>query len=253
MVVEVLDHDGKKVVMFDPSGVYLNDAVNQAGFRIFGQQRLKRFGFNLQQNDIQHGGDIMNYHNGLKTIPLQTSGGILTLQTIPLDLSPTLKWHLEGEIDKAIKGIGENHYCIQVEKFQVERHTSLIMNEAHLSKEEAARLHHWRIGHRIEGKDGLNENCPVCIEGKKKVGSYKRNYEFHGHTVGPIKPYFRLYCDGYGGQNSMGEMSYQGGIGGFVFGCPSGSIKIKLYGSTDQFPSILFQVLQEVESEGFVT
>ncbi len=91
MVVEVLDHDGKKVVMFDPSGVYLNDTVNQAGFRIFGQQRLKRFGFNLQQNDSQHGGDILNYNNGLKTIPLQTSGGILTLQTIPLDLSPTHK------------------------------------------------------------------------------------------------------------------------------------------------------------------
>ncbi len=183
MVVEVLDHDGKKVVMFDPSGVYLEDVVNQADFRIFGQQRLKRFGFNLQQNDCEHGGDILNYNNGLKTIPLQTSGGILTLKTIPLDLSPTQKWYLEGEIEKAIKGIGENNYCIQVEKTQEEKHTSLIMNEALLSKEESARLHHWRIGHRIEGKDDLNENCPVCVEGKKKVGSYKRNYEFHGHTA----------------------------------------------------------------------
>ncbi len=48
----------------------------------------------------------------------------------------------------------------------------------------------------------------------------------------------------------MGDVSYQGGIGGYVFACPSGSVNIKLYG---QFPSILFQVLQEVESEGFVT
>jgi hypothetical protein len=85
------------------------------------------------------------------------------------------------------------------------------------------------------------------------MGSFKRNYEFHGHTVGPIIPYFRLYCDGYGEQGSMGEVSYQGGIGGYVFACPSGSVKTKLYGSTEQFPSILFQVLQEVESEGFVT
>jgi hypothetical protein len=51
----------------------------------------------------------------------------------------------------------------------------------------------------------------------------------------------------------MGDWSYQGGIGGFVFACPLGSIKVKLYGSTEHFPSILFQVLQEVESEGFVT
>ena len=51
----------------------------------------------------------------------------------------------------------------------------------------------------------------------------------------------------------MGDMSYQGGIGGFVFACPSGAIKSKLYGSTEQFPSILFQVLQEIETEGYVT
>ena len=51
----------------------------------------------------------------------------------------------------------------------------------------------------------------------------------------------------------MGDMSYQGGIGGFVFACPKGSVKTKLYGSTEQFPSILFQVLQEIETEGYVT
>ena len=51
----------------------------------------------------------------------------------------------------------------------------------------------------------------------------------------------------------MGDVSYQGGIGGFVFACPRGSVKIKLYGTTEQFPSILFQVLQEIESEGYVT
>ena len=59
-------------------------------------------------------------------------------------------------------------------------------------------------------------------------------------------PYFRLYMDGYGGQSS----SYEGAIGGFVFACPTGSVKQKLYGSTEQLPSILFQVLQEIESEG---
>ena len=51
----------------------------------------------------------------------------------------------------------------------------------------------------------------------------------------------------------MGDMSYQGGIGGFVFACPRGSVKLKLYGTSEQFPSILFQILQEIESEGYVT
>jgi len=248
MVVEALDKEGNRVVMFDPSAVYLKEAVNQAGFRIFGQLRLKRFGFNLQQNDNEHGGDILNYQNGLKVIPLEANGGILTLRTMPLELSSQQTKCLEKEIDYVIKGGEDLKYC-----FQVEHHTSMLMNEAHLTNQEADRLHHWRIGHRSSEKSSLNETCPVCIEGKKKVGSFKRNFEFQGHTIGPTLPYFRLYCDGYGGQRSMGDVSYQGGIGGYVFACPTGSIKVKLYGSTEQFPSILFQVLQEIESEGFIT
>jgi hypothetical protein len=198
MVVEALDKEGNRVVMFDPSAVYLKEAVNQAGFRIFGQQRLKRFGFNLQQNDNGHGGDILNYQNGLKVIPLETNGGILTLRTMPLELSSQQIKNLEKEIDDVIKGGDDLNYCLQLEHY-----TSMLMNEAHLTKQEADRLHHWRIGHRSSGKSTLNEICPVCIEGKKKVGSFKRNWEFHGHTVGPTLPYFRLYCDGYGGQKSM--------------------------------------------------
>ncbi len=50
----------------------------------------------------------------------------------------------------------------------------------------------------------------------------------------------------------MGEMSYEGAIGGVVFACPTGSIKQKLYGTTEQLPAILFQVLQEIETQGFV-
>ncbi len=57
--------------------------------------------------------------------------------------------------------------------------------------------------------------------------------------------------DGYGGQQSMGDMSFEGAIGGFVFACPTGSIKQKLYGTTEQLPAILFQVLQ-IEGQGYV-
>ena len=122
MVVEALDKEGNRVVMFDPSAVYLKEAVNQAGFRIFGQQRLKRFGFNLQQNDNEHGGDILNYQNGRKVIPLETNGGILTLRTIPLELSSQQTKYLEKEIDDVIKGEDDLKYC-----FQLEHHTSMLM------------------------------------------------------------------------------------------------------------------------------
>jgi hypothetical protein len=51
----------------------------------------------------------------------------------------------------------------------------------------------------------------------------------------------------------MGSESYQGGVGGFVFACPvSGKIKVKLYSTQEEFPAALYQVLQEIEGEGFV-
>ncbi len=51
----------------------------------------------------------------------------------------------------------------------------------------------------------------------------------------------------------MATESYQGrAVGGFVFVPSSGTIKVKLYATTKQFPAILYQVLQEVETEGYV-
>jgi hypothetical protein len=52
----------------------------------------------------------------------------------------------------------------------------------------------------------------------------------------------------------MGVESYEGGIGGFVFVCPvSGKIKAKIYSTLEQYPAVLYQVLQDIESEGYVT
>jgi hypothetical protein len=47
IVVQTKDVKGNDVLVFDPSGVYLDQAeldVTQARFRIFGQSRLKRAG-----------------------------------------------------------------------------------------------------------------------------------------------------------------------------------------------------------------
>jgi hypothetical protein len=41
------DDKGEEIVLIDPAGVYLAEAVDQAHFRILGQQRLKKFEFDL--------------------------------------------------------------------------------------------------------------------------------------------------------------------------------------------------------------
>ena len=93
------------------------------------------------------------------------------------------------------------------------------------------------------------ECCECCDKSKFKTGSFKKN---DPKVKMENPPYWRVYCDGYGGQNSMGVPSFEGAIGGFVFVCSSaGTIRTKLYASTKQFPAILFQFLQDVEREHF--
>ena len=51
MVVQAKDSNGNDILVFDPSGVYLDQAEqddSQARFRIFGQSRLKRAGFKTE-------------------------------------------------------------------------------------------------------------------------------------------------------------------------------------------------------------
>ena len=87
MVVAGKDMEGKEVLIFDPSAVYLDEKYVEADFRIFGQQRLKAFGFNLLQQDESRGGDVLSYNNGNTIIPLLTNDGILALQTHQRKLS----------------------------------------------------------------------------------------------------------------------------------------------------------------------
>jgi hypothetical protein len=72
MVVKARDDQGFDVLLIDPSGVFLADAANQAGFCIFGQQRLKKFGFNLVQDGDSNGVDHLVYKGGVVKIPLKT-------------------------------------------------------------------------------------------------------------------------------------------------------------------------------------
>jgi hypothetical protein len=142
----------------------------------------------------------------------------ITIKTLPLALTQEQRKGLTEHMDRVINGKDQ---C-----------TSLILNEANLTQEERSRLIHWRQAHRQSGEGKIHENCPICEEGKRKTKGFNRNKRVQ--------------------QNSMGEESYQGAKGGFVFVCPSsGIIKVKLYASSEQFPAILYQVLQDIEAEGY--
>jgi hypothetical protein len=61
-----------------------------------------------------------------------------------------------------------------------------------------------------------------------KQKGFKRNEDYLRMESKKFPPYHRIYADGYGGQNSMGEESYQGVKGGFALVCPSsGTIQVK--------------------------
>jgi hypothetical protein len=48
-----------------------------------------------------------------------------------------------------------------------EQCTSIILNEGDLSSKQRARLIHWRQAHRQSGEGKIQENCPICEEGKR--------------------------------------------------------------------------------------
>jgi hypothetical protein len=99
-------------------------------------------------------------------------------------------------------------------------------------------------------KPHLNEDCYCCNQAKFKRAPFPKN---EGSFIAVAEPYWRLYIDGFGGQKSLGSESLEGAKGGIICVCPvSGSIILKLYVSLKQFPAILYQVLQYVETQGFI-
>ncbi len=248
MVVRTQDKDVDDIVVFDPSGVYLDQAeddVTQARFRIFGQVKLKEAGLKLVQDKHGDDEDYLVYRGGEVEIPLEINNDIVTLKTSTLPLTNEQKITLEDHIE-SILGTGKGQHAF----LKMDNCASFILNEANLTKEEVARLAHWRQAHRQCGEGKIQENFPICEEGKRKTKGFKKNTIYREIVTHNLEPYFRMYADGYGGQRSLGMESYQGAKGGFVFVRPSsGTIKVKLYATLEQFPAILYQVLQEVETE----
>ncbi len=168
MVVKTLDKQGNEVLMFDPSGVYVNQTDlddSQARFRIFGQARLRRTGLRIVQDKDGDDLDYLIYRGGEMEIPLETVNDIVTMKTLPLSLTPEQLSGLTGHVESVIKGITIEAPAL----INQEQCTSLILNEANLTSEQRARLIHWRQAHRQFGEGKIHENCPICEEkGKQK-------------------------------------------------------------------------------------
>ena len=141
----------------------------------------------------------------------------------------------------------------------------MLMNEAKLTRVERSRL--WcrrlaycstdmfpRMASMPEYGDmpdicQLNEDNLVGDLAKFKRSKYAKN---DPEVTMDCPPWWRVMCDGYGGQQSLGGESYEGAVGGYVFACVStGSTDTKLYASHKQFPVALQQFLTRVEAEHF--
>ena len=166
MVVKTLDRQGNGVLIFDPSAVYLDQAEldeTQARFRIFGQARLRRHGLRIVQDKDGDDIDYLIYKGGEIDIPLEIVDDIITVKTLPVALTQEQREGLTEHMEKIIRGVVVSPTVMGQEKI-----TSLILNEANLTKEERSRLIHRWQAHRQSGEGKIHENCPICEEGKKK-------------------------------------------------------------------------------------
>ncbi len=137
--------------MVDPSGVYL-DKESSSQLRILGQQRMKRFGFDLVQNKSGDGKDFLvhrqrgNNYLTQTNIPLVTQNGILLLPTYPANFTEGQK----KDIRLYVHNMTDDQKEGMLFHFKVNKVCPvLIMNEGTLTDQEVLRLDHWRHAQRL--------------------------------------------------------------------------------------------------------
>jgi hypothetical protein len=105
-VVATKDEHGTLLYMIDPAGVFL-DKASSSRLRILGQQRMKKFGFDLVQNKNGDGQDFLVYRSKsdqfqkATNLPLITKDGILLMRTWEVNFSEQQK----AEVKKHVKGM----------------------------------------------------------------------------------------------------------------------------------------------------
>ena len=104
LVVATKDEHGTLLYMMDPAGVFL-DKASSSQLRILGQQRMKKFGFDLIQYKNGDGQDFLVYRSKsdqfqkATNLPLITKDGILLMKTWEVKFSEQQK----AEVKKHVK------------------------------------------------------------------------------------------------------------------------------------------------------
>ena len=143
--------------------------------------------------------------------------------------------------------------------------TSLVFNEVKATKVEQSRLWCRRFAYcdtalfakmasmpeygNFPNLPTLNEDDLVKDQAKFTRRSFPRN---DSSVTMDSPPWWRVYVDGYGGQKSLGDESYEGVVGSYLFVCCStGSTDVRLYASHEQFPVALHQFLRRVGADHY--
>jgi hypothetical protein len=273
--------------LIDPYGVYLKGSNEQPDFRVLATQRLKSIGVRTVQCFKGTDDDVLQDRTSKKIIKLDDEGppdkSILVLKTIKIDPMPvtTLLKKLVQDIRTGNKTAMVTNLsdaelsCERVPIVSTEIASALmnpvkskvnvlLFNAAKCSIEERSRLFVRRLGYCDSNalvrmsKDPdfgelpefchLNEDNPVKDAAKYRKLTHERTDPAYSQR---FKCWGRTYVDGYGGGQSMGQPSYEGAIGGYLFRCPTtGETHHKLYASHEQFAAAVFQFLTHVEGEG---
>lgn len=269
-IIYRLAASNKGLVM--PLGILAESGEGKPGFRIIPAQQLKKRGVRLVGGkfDEPDVGECVRTGDRFECV---TRDEILVIETTGCarDLldSPALRVKIKAIQDGlASPLIDLTDHLLEEEKFVdvavlKTMVSAMIMNEKKLLPVERTRLWKRRFGNcdtQIFRKMAempeyagfpnlveLNEDDLVMDMAKRNRKPYPKNPP--GITMNS-PPWWRVWCDGYGGQKSMGCESYEGAVGGYLFVCSStGSTDQRLYASHEQFPVALHQFLVRVEAE----
>ena len=272
--------------LIDPNGVYLKSSKGQPNFRVLATQRLKSLGVRCVGCFNDTDDDVLQDRVSGRTIKLTEEGqankSILVLSTqkvpkVPItnvfrqivaDIAKGNRTSLVTSLSDDKSPDADQSSSKPVNKAQRKvRHDGnkvLLFNVAKCSVEERSRLYVRRFGYcdsnlltRMCKDPDFGELPNLCVlnEDNPVKDASKFRKLTHHRTDPAISQRFpcwgRTYVDGYGGGQSMGEESYDGAIGGYLFKCPTtGDAHHKLYASHEQFPAAVFQFLTHVEGEG---
>jgi hypothetical protein len=279
----------KPVMLVDPDGVFADIDIDKCPeFRILSTQKVKKYGLKIDGGVFEEDGLAVCVRTGVQ-VQLQTRNSILVLHTSPPCSTLTedtstlrsiieqirlgnrspfvtideIKAEMEQEVNKLTGTITINNMLVSTLLACRTSLSTMVMNEGRLSIDERSRLWCRRFGYcdtaiftkmkdmqeygNFPNVRQLNEDNRIQTQAKFKRSPYIKH---EPKTRMDHPPWWIPYCDGYGGQGSLGGESYEGAVGGYLFVCPSsGAEDLRLYSSHDQFPIALHQFLVRVEAE----